>query len=144
MSNLKQIGLGIIMYQDDHEHIPDSLSALVDDGYIGARDVFKCPAGGRAMKGEGGLRSSYEYVGKLPPHVDHTVIIAYDRRGNHPRGRNCLFMDGHVEFVSERQLRSNTGHQSLEKSYEKVLDAYGDDLKEKRKKQLKTFYEVGE
>ncbi|MFH1553508.1 MAG: conjugal transfer protein TraG, partial [Pseudomonadota bacterium] len=85
---------------------------------------------------EKGLRCSYRYVGPLPDEVDPMVIIVYDKPGNHPGGRNCLFHDTHVSFVDETTLHTDIEYPSLVGSYKAVLEAYGDDLTEERKKEL--------
>ena len=33
--------------------------------------------------------------------IDHRLPIAWDKKGNHPDGRHVLFLDGHVEFLTE-------------------------------------------
>ncbi len=43
-NNLRQLSIGVTMYRDDHNDMPDWLSTLHSDDYIAGQDVFICPA----------------------------------------------------------------------------------------------------
>ena len=112
-SNLKQIGLGMAMWSNDHnESYPEKLEDLHDE-YITAKKIFQCPEDRSPMTIGKGIQCSYLYAGKLPVTTDPQVAIAWDKRGNHPRGRNVLYYDGHVEWVRERAFE-NVMERSLE------------------------------
>ena len=115
-SNLKQLGLAIIMYSNDYnEHYPLKLADLFDQ-YITARKVFACPEDSNPVPIGNGIRCSYRYLGGLPITTDPQVMIAYERTANHRmKGRNALFYDGHVEWISETRLAER-----LKRSYELV------------------------
>jgi prepilin-type processing-associated H-X9-DG protein len=141
INNLKQIGTGIAMYRNENNgQMPPSLAELRET-VLQSSKVFVCPATDKTKK-VNGLKTGYKYVGPLPGEVPPMVIIAYDRKGNHSGGRNCLFRDFHVEFVKNQELRSGEGYESLEQSYEKVMKACGEDLTDERKKELQEFYEI--
>ncbi len=74
---------------------------------------------------------SYRYVGALNPAVDPSVIIMYDKAGNHADGRVALFVDAHVEFVREEDLAA---------SLELVKEAGWDEYSEERKREIEAFY----
>ncbi len=125
-SNEHQLGLGILLYQQDHGgHYPDSLAAILSAEQIGA-DVMICPdsndipatlppppAGedrpttrqaAAALAVPGHL--SYVYVG----HADWTdanvpadAVVIYEPIANHGGGSNMLFGDGHAQFVDARR-----------------------------------------
>jgi prepilin-type processing-associated H-X9-DG protein len=115
-NNLNQIAKAIVTYQEPHgESLPDSLQALVPDYVTDAR-VFRCPSTNRTPP-------NYAYVGGIPGNMvmalTPNVIIAYDIRGNHPRGRNALYLDGHVAWLTEGVFR-----EKLQTSFEVVIKAY--------------------
>ncbi len=94
-SNLKQIGLGLIMYSNENnETYPTSTSHmlalnLLYPTYISERKVFKCPSDGHvtmannagivAGTGFTDLQSSYGYDGLHTPSHDPGTAIAADR-----------------------------------------------------------------
>ena len=89
-SNLKQVGLAVIMYADDNDdHLPASLDDVQE--YVFSSDVFCCPSD------ESGR--SYVYVGGDCRGLDNRPI-AFDFPGNHPGKVNVLWADGHVETVA--------------------------------------------
>ena len=134
-SNLKQIGLGIAMYANDHdENYPQKLEELYDQ-YVTAKQIFHCPSTGKPKAGPG-IQFSYRYVGRLSKLTDPQVIIAYDKRGNHHRdGRNVLFYDGHVRWIPRRAFRRD-----LRKSLKLVKQAGWDQLPPERRAAIEAFY----
>lgn len=134
-SNVKQLGLGIMMYTMDYdENLPQKLEDLYDD-YISADNIFVCPTDTSPMEIGKGLKCSYHYVGRLSKLTDPSVIILYDKRGSHDGGRNVLFYDGHVEWVAEWQLKDR-----LQESFELVRKAGWENLPAERKKAIERFY----
>ena len=115
-SNLHQIGLGILLYQQDNgQAYPDTLGRLVLTEQIGA-DVFVCPASAdekspatqpaeMAADVDGGAAKhhcSYVYLGRgLSGNVPATMPIVYERLDDHDDdGCNVLFGDGHAEWLT--------------------------------------------
>lgn len=112
-SNLHQIGLGILLYQQDHGgRYPDTLGELVElEGISPA--CLTCPAADdepatgpttRAVVADlvAGGHLSYVYVGRGL--TDNTVaddtVVCYEPLANHSgAGMNVLFGDGHAEWV---------------------------------------------
>jgi len=95
-ANLKEIGLALVLYQADKGgELPPSLTDLSPE-YLPDKAVLQCP--------EAKPRSAYVYVpGLKPANVENPrlCIVAFDGKGNHEGGRSVLFLDGHVEFLSE-------------------------------------------
>jgi prepilin-type processing-associated H-X9-DG protein len=113
-SNLKQIGLAMQMYANDHNHqFPDSMSTILANEDL-TPDVFVSPSS-NDTRAEGPTtqamltdfakpgRCSYLYFGTgLLDTGDPTTVTACEAPvGSTPSGMNVLFLDGHVEFVPE-------------------------------------------
>lgn len=97
-SNLKSIGLGLMMYSNDHKNIfPQGLETLAAKKYLPAQ-ILMCTA----TKS----RDSYVYRGATITIKDTPwMITVYGKQNNHEGGRNVLFLDGHVEWVSEERFQ---------------------------------------
>jgi len=134
MANLHSIGLGIMLYVNDHDEWPQSLADLFPD-YVEADDAFLCPRDQSPMDIGAGLRSSYHYVGRLSQLTSLRVIIICDKRGNHPGGRNALFVDGHVEWIPEGRLRER-----LAESLRLVKEVGWDEYSPERQGAIEAFY----
>ena len=123
-SNLNQIELGILLFQQDHGgHYPASLADVLSAVEIGPRP-FVCPAtadapaavatpattrqAAAALAVPGHL--SYRYCGRADwsdATVPADAVVAYEPLTNHDGdGSNILFGDGHVDWVPRaRALR---------------------------------------
>ena len=145
-SNLHQIGLAIYMWQAEHgEAGPPDLLAVVASDYIDdpAKVLVDPNDQNPRPIGSAGLKTSYEYVGSVPAKASPEVIIAYTRKGVWPEGRNVLFVDGAVAFMTEAQLQGRAPARStLQQSYDAVVAAYGSGLTPADKARLQKFYEV--
>ena len=113
-SNLKQLGLAMIMYVGDkggefpnNGTSKDSMTLLTSNSYIAYGDVFMCPLTGNDSV-ENGMgkdhETDYDYIGddfqiKDNDPTPTTTVLLYDKEGNHEDFRNQLFVDGHVEGV---------------------------------------------
>jgi len=105
LNNLKQIGLGIIMYVDDNQDkFPNDLGDLWT--YVaGIGRVFVCPAGptGPPQNPEqlraGQCDYLYFMAGKMMPDIQNpsTTPAACTKPGLLKQGVNVLYCDGHVE-----------------------------------------------
>jgi len=100
MNNLRQIGLGLFMYADDHDDkLPSDLKVSTIGKYLGSNPrIFKCPA----------TRSETPYVYRgatLTVGDTPWMITVYDKKGNHQDGRNVAFLDGHAQWVTEERFR---------------------------------------
>jgi len=103
MSNLRQIGMAIMMYLNQRGKMPESLQELVELQQLTA-DVLKSPRD--KTPAGGAVPISFRYVGPLPEKImSPNTIIAYDKPGLSPKGRNALFFDMHVEWIDARQFR---------------------------------------
>ena len=63
------------------------------------------------------------------------TILAYDKKGNHPGGRNALFYDSHVEFIPEEEFAARL-QESLEWAKKQQWDKYTPE----RQKAIEAFY----
>ncbi len=145
-ANLHWISLAIFQYRAEHDdQFPPDLAALRGEPYIADDDRFLDPADeSPAQLGDTGARCSYEYVGPIPDDAPFFVVICYTRKGIHAGGRNVLYNDMAVEWVSEADLQRPDGNRraSLRASYDAVVKAFGDQLTEQRRAELKKFYEI--
>jgi len=100
INNLKQVGLAIFMYANDHDNaLPGSLKELAgipgSVNYVTDQAILKCPVSG----------TPYVYAGKgVKFGADFSTIIAYDDAPVHSGSRHALFVDGHVSSLSEERL----------------------------------------
>jgi len=100
--NLKQIGQALQRYADSQGEFPPAKdwAAQLKPYLKGDGKLLRCPAD---TAGQG---VSYEYhsprgkYGK-PPHVP----VAWDRHPSHMGGRNCLFSDGQVKWLAEKDFK---------------------------------------
>ncbi len=135
--NLHNIGLGMAMYKIDHSGtMPETLDELYPV-YLETVQTFVCPGDKRPMNIGGGISSSYHFVGAVPGAIRRPdTIIAYDKAGNHPGKRNCLFVDAHVEMLSEMAFQER-----CRENLELLKDATGwGELSEERRAQIEAFY----
>jgi prepilin-type processing-associated H-X9-DG protein len=124
--NLKAIHLALEMYRNNHwGRLPGDLQELPridrEEGF--ELHMLHCPATGRPYEDSRGT----DYVYFAPPQneaqftrEDANTILVVDWPGNHERGGNALFSDGHIEFVEipdlheymrfVRALRQNERH----------------------------------
>jgi prepilin-type processing-associated H-X9-DG protein len=77
-------------------------ATLPDDSTELAEVWLRCP-GQPLATGIG-----YEYVPGATKDSPPQTIVAYDRKGNHPGGRNVLFVDGRVVWLKEDVFQSST------------------------------------
>lgn len=100
MNNLRQIGLGLFMYADDHnDKLPPDLNFSIIGKYLGSNPkILMCPATRR--------EDPYVYRGATLTVGDTPwMITVHDKKGNHEGGRNVAFLDGHAEWVTEERFR---------------------------------------
>jgi prepilin-type processing-associated H-X9-DG protein len=104
--NLSQIGKAMYEFsQDNQENFPPSLEALYPR-YIGSLGIFRCPS----TKDEPPEHISYVYR-QPAPNAPPDTPMAWDNSGNHDGGRNALFVDGSVRWLSEADFQSLLGRQ---------------------------------
>ena len=134
--NLYNLGLSCAMYSKDHAVLPADLDMLYPE-YAEVKWVFDCPVKGRGLASHPGLEESggYRYIGTLNAAVDPSVIIMYDKAGNHPNGRNALFAGGDFDWIPEANLAAR-----LAQSLALVKQASWDEYSEERKKEIEAFY----
>jgi hypothetical protein len=107
MNNLKQIGLGCVMYADDHNGtFPPNLQTLVEKKLVSS-EVLQPPTGRRV--------SRYVYIADQTAKTDtHNILVHEDPA--QLRGKACaLFPDGHVEALSREDLQKK-----LEETYKRL------------------------
>lgn len=101
-SQLKQIGLGLIVYANDNgDKFPDKLSVLYPD-YVNEIKIFFYPDDkSEIVTPENiGLYGCFEYVKGLTPTSESNSLLAYEKSNNHwkTQGRNELLVDGSVRW----------------------------------------------
>lgn len=119
--HLTEVGKAMRAYAKAHEgNLPEPGSQPKElvDGKFTTTKVFYCPATGAEPAsfpdGMGYQFTILDYSiapvaeeGSVHPDTgqligfDHRLPIAWDKKGNHAEGRHVLFLDGHVEFLSE-------------------------------------------
>jgi type II secretory pathway pseudopilin PulG len=97
MNNLKQIGLGCVMYADDHNDVfPPNLQTLVEKQLVRSQ-VLQPPAGRGA--------SRYVYIADQTTKTDMNNILAYEDPAQAKDKVCALFPDGHVEALSREAFQ---------------------------------------
>ena len=109
-SNLRQLGLGAIMYANEHHmKMPDDLQTLFDSEEFGS-SVLVCPSSNlpslsraTTQAADAAITSSqvsYIYLGKgLTVNAPADTVLMYEPIGDHGDGMNVLFADAHVEWL---------------------------------------------
>lgn len=97
-TNLSGIGKAILIYANDYnDQFPPDLETLISKAEMPARGLV-CPASES--------RESYIYRGASITTSDTPwMITVYEKLSNHGDGRNVLFLDSHVEWVSEERFQ---------------------------------------
>lgn len=109
-SNLKQIGMAMHLYADQHQgRYPPNLGALRDalplQVFVVNPEKLR-RAGAANLEGDQKAawivnNTDYEYVGaELDPAADPEQVVAYEKPEARSGGVNVLFNDGHVEYVT--------------------------------------------
>ena len=114
-SNLKQIGIAIMMYAtDNNENLPPNFNALFKNNYLADSAVYISPADPVSRpKARGELRgenTSYVYVGKgLKDGVNPDLPVAFEKvEIVNATGSCCvLYADGHTGTVAMSAKKSN-------------------------------------
>lgn len=104
--NLKIIGVASQVYWSQYDYAGlTSLQQLVDARFISAGSgVFKCPS----AKSDRSCDYFFATPANSVEHIQNatSVILACDLRGNHPDGREVLFLDSHVAWMSEARFQA--------------------------------------
>ena len=97
-SNLSGMGKAFLIYANDYDDkFPLDLEKLISTVEMTPKGLV-CPA----TK----LKDSYVYRGATLSTSDEPgLIMAHDKKGNHEGGRNVLFLDSHVEWVTEDRFQ---------------------------------------
>lgn len=111
MSNLRQVGVAVMMYEADNGKFPADLGALVEGGFVQPQ-VFIAASSGKQVppgiqadpkKGAAWVKENSDYIYLAPkgrPQRVAETILAYEKPEVQERGRlNILFADGHVEAL---------------------------------------------
>ena len=104
-TNVSDMGKAILLYANDHnDQMPPSLDILKNQDLMPKNCAM--PEKGLICPGVG-TTDSYGYCGDgLDCSCEPTVILVYDKKGNHAESfRNVLFLDSHVEWVSEERFQ---------------------------------------
>jgi len=119
-ANLRQIGLGMLMYYNGYTRFPDSFSTLLATEDLTPK-VFVSPSGNDTPATGSTIQAvladfakpghcSYMYFGaSLSPNADPTTVVACEAPRPGAAGMNVLFLDGRVDFITNpaaQQLRA--------------------------------------
>jgi len=115
---LNGMGKALLIYANDYEdQWPPSLQTLVEKAEY-PRAGLTCPV----MRHRPDYTSYvYRGVDTVGTFVEPSIIMVHDRAGNHPGGRNVLFVDSHVEWATEERFQELI---EQDKSFRKVC-GYG-------------------
>jgi prepilin-type processing-associated H-X9-DG protein len=97
-TNMSGIGKALLIYANDYnDQFPPDLETLISKAEMPAKGLV-CPATN--------LKDSYIYRGATLTTSDTPwMITVYEKLSNHGDGRNVLFLDSHVEWVSEERFQ---------------------------------------
>ena len=122
-SNLKQIGMALLVYTSDTEGALPPLGTVAElrdalGSTLKGRDVFHCPlvTSRWALWPTGETRGEYTVFAPLPERLDagptgwtaRHVFVA-DDASRHYDGMNALYYDGHVRWLSGEDLAAVAG-----------------------------------
>jgi prepilin-type processing-associated H-X9-DG protein len=125
ISNLRQIGIGCLMYANDNRGSnPPDLGAIIKSEYV-TPDVFISPLSGQQLPPEvsrmtrdqqaqwANEHSDYVYLGKgkKSSQIKADEVLAYEKLelGQMHGGVNILYGDGHVEWVPISEAQRQVG-----------------------------------
>jgi hypothetical protein len=137
--------ISIWTYQVDHGSMPATLADLVQGQSDADPRWLVDPSDPEPQPlGDSGLQTSFAYVGPLPDGAPDDVIVAYSRPGLYADGRIVARTDCWTEFITEKQLRSESpaGPVSLSRSYGAVREFLGPSLTPERDEELRRFYGI--
>ena len=141
LNNLKQIGLGVVMYRGDwDEAMPFWLSRIYPD-YIGAVQVYRCPSDGNKkdatertwlQRPDGDFPEAYDRPGSTGVHVDPDFSL-WDVKKGHVISYFYEYSDADCEFGSGqtwaewKEWQMKTGYNKPGKK-ENVIDPWDPSL----------------
>ncbi|MFC1672042.1 DUF4190 domain-containing protein, partial [Planctomycetota bacterium] len=103
--NLRQIGMSASMYAQDNNKFPEKLSQLYPE-FAPDLNTFACPSSDKTITSADQIDSESPYVlaSGVTMLSGGSGALAYEKKGIHDGGANVVFVDGHVEWVSEGRL----------------------------------------
>ena len=119
-SNLKQIGLAIRMYSQEHSEnfmsgsgvdtAAEAFEMLRSGGYLETLKVYCCPSSVNPLaEGTYVSRTDYTYAPGLSEASSVDSGVSQDKDTNHSKYGNILFVDGHVAGFAGTEWTKNNG-----------------------------------
>ncbi len=127
-SNLKQIGLAIRMYSQEHnEKFPDTAAAgtttpstlgsaaaawemLRSGGYLETCKIYTCPSSTLTLTETYRIvNTNYAYASGLTEASSVDSGVSQDKSQDHAKYGNILFIDGHVSGYAGSTWKNNNG-----------------------------------
>lgn len=123
-SNLAQIGKAMYAYEQNTGAFPTSGTpgdgagslSLLHPMYLSNLALFRCPSSDIPPNAPAPLTeqwSSYHYDNTMPAPAKARPdrMLVWDKPGNHDGGRNVLFLDGHVSYMTEAEFQTKLAEQ---------------------------------
>ncbi|NOY75098.1 MAG: type II secretion system protein [Kiritimatiellaeota bacterium] len=129
VNNLKQIGLSLRLYSNVYsDQYPDDsvagtanqpcggLTKLAKQGFLENTKIFSCPSTTDSIADFGAISAdtSYTYGSGMSEASAVDSAVASDRRSNHDKFGNILFVDGHVKGYAGVNWSGSRGETILE------------------------------
>jgi prepilin-type processing-associated H-X9-DG protein len=123
---LEVIGFALRLYASDNAGLfppPEVGLAALYPKYISYQGVFLCPSVPHKedISPAEAIAAAYEYNNrrqfKISPKqkLSTNIPIVWDKKGNHPDGRNVLFVDGRAKWLTEEEFEGLMKKEGVEK-----------------------------
>ena len=96
-SNLRQVYLALKMYAEEHDdQLPPRVDAILNPYLGGCKELLHCP----------NAEANEPYGYHPSARIGSPAVLMWDQVSNHANGRNVLFADGEVKWLSEEEFKA--------------------------------------